>query len=155
MKRKWISAGLCLFLLLTLTACRTAFSLTFQTENGERIKVTLETGEGYGLSSKDGETLRLYVKKDDHTVLEGILLTEEGYAAYRQMLDTTDEAVILTAEPEDEPVSFAYQWEAEDGTRTDFLTPIEESDYAVLFESSASYEEAEAAFNRLSFQTDG
>ena len=66
---------LCLLLALALTACRTQMSLTYQIDNGEQIKVELNSSDGHKLSQEEGLPA---VKKDGETVLLCQFLQADG-----------------------------------------------------------------------------
>ena len=53
---------LCLLLALALTACRTQMSLTYQIDNGEQIKVELNSSDGHKLSQEEGLPPRLFFR---------------------------------------------------------------------------------------------
>lgn len=150
MKKKIIlTLSLCLLLILTLTACKTSISYTFQIDNGDKIKVSLETTDGYKLLQKDGV---FTVQKDEKDVLIGYFLTSEGYEEKAAVVNDSDDATILTATPENSPTFYCYQFEGEAGTETDFLFKIDGSETGAIVGSLNSREEAEAAFQLLTIE---
>lgn len=151
MKLKRISfiLSLCLILMLSLTACTSSKSFTFQIENGEKIKVTLNTTDGYNLLQKDGT---ITIQKDDTNILAGFFLTSEGYEQYADMVNSSSNVTIIKMTPEDAPTFYLYQLEGEAGTETTFLFKVENAETGVILASLASADEAETAFNLLTFE---
>ncbi len=148
LKKLTIATLLCLLMAFTFAACSTGKSLTFQIENGESVKVTLDTTGGYNLLEEDG---MITVQKDNEDVLNGMFLTSSGFDTYAAAITASD-AVILKATPSDSPTFYFYQFDGAAGTETTFLFKIKGSDTAVIIASLASKEEAEAAFDRLTFE---
>lgn len=140
---------LCIFSLALLTACNTSKSYTFQTDSGEKIKVTLDTTDGYDLIQKDGTVT---VQKDKEDILMGMLLKPEGYEEYVTAIHSSDGINIIEAEPEDSPLFYLYQFEGEAGMETTFLFNIEGAKTSALFVSLFSMDQAKAAYERLTFE---
>ncbi|WP_343209437.1 hypothetical protein [Anaerolentibacter hominis] len=148
-KRVILMASLCLILMLSLTACHSSKSFTFQIENGEKIQVKLDTTDGYDLLQESGT---ITVQKDGEDILNGVFLLPDGYSSYETAITSSSEVDILEAAPEDAPTYYLYQFEGEAGTETTFLFKIEGAETGMIIGSLASREEAEAAFGLLEFE---
>lgn len=151
LKKLSIATLICLLMAFTFTACSSSKSFTFRIENGESVKVTLDTTDGYNLLQEDG---MITVQKDEEDVLNGIFLTSSGFDTYAAAITASDDAVILKATPDDSPTFYLYQFDGAAGMETTFLFQIQGSDTAVIIASLASQKEAEAAFDRLSFEVE-
>lgn len=134
-------------LVLYLSACHTSKSYTFQIENGEMIKVSLDTSDGYDLIQNNG---RFSVEKEDKAILQGYFLSEEGYAERRAMILEAQDVTIKRTEKE--PDLYVYQCQGEVGLETDYLVQVMDAKTGIVIGSLNSYEEAEAAFSLMTFE---
>ncbi len=75
LKRNLFVIPLCLILMVVLTSCYSSISFTFKVPNGENIKITLDTTDGYKLVL--GE-FNLSVRKDDEDILMGAFFKCQG-----------------------------------------------------------------------------
>lgn len=151
MKKRLYLKHLCFLfgLLFVLSACSAEKSCDFEMENGEKIKVTMDTGSKYDLLT-DGSSI--IVRKEGTDVLNGLIITKDGFEANAQVIiESQDGIEIIEAIPENAPSLFIYQYNVEEETEIDFLFQIENSEYAGVFMSFSTYEEAKAAFDRVSF----
>ena len=117
---------------LILSACSDEKSYDFEMGNGEIIKVTMDTGNGYNLLAEGGSII---VQKDGKDILSGLIITNDGF-------ETNAQAIIENQNNID----------IEDETEIDFLFQIENSEYAGVFMSFVTYEEARSAFDRITFR---
>lgn len=152
MKRTLPYMYLCVFAVafLMLSACSAEKSYRFEMPDGQIVKVSMDIGDGYNLLADGGA---LIVQKDGQDILNGLIITNDGFEAnVRTIVEDSDEIEILKAVPEDAPTLFVFQYDVEDGKEIDFLFQIENSEYAGVFMSFATYSEANAAFERVSFE---
>ena len=119
---------LCLLLALALTACRTQMSLTYQIDNGEQIKVELNSSDGHKLSQEEGLPA---VKKDGETVLLCQFL------------------------PEEDPAFYFYCYTGGGADEYLFLLRIPGAETGVLCGGTVSKEAAEDAYRHLTFSKEG
>ena len=152
MKKRLFAIYMCVFLsiFVMLSACSTEKSLGFEMGNGEIIKVTLDTENGYDLLAEGSSII---VQKDRKDILSGLIITNDGFEANAQFaIENPDEIEIIEAIPEDAPTLLIYQYDVEDGKEIDFLFRIENSEYAGVFVSFTTYDEAKSAFDRMAFR---
>lgn len=98
----------------------------------------------------DGSSI--IVRKEGTDILNGLIITKDGFEANAQVIiENQDEIEIIEAVPENAPSLFIYQYNVEEETEIDFLFQIENSEYAGVFMSFSTYEEAKVAFDRVSF----
>lgn len=148
MKKREIgwSLWICTAILLLLSGCAATKSYDFRMGNGEAVRVKMEVGDGYDLLT-DGSTFS--VRKDGEELLSGLLITDEGYEVNSQAVrENPDLSDILL----DTPTVLAFQYDTEEGRETDFLLRIEDSECAAALISFSPYQEAKAAFDRISFE---
>lgn len=155
-KKLSIAATICLLMAFAFTACSSdstfnasSSSVIFQIENGDSVKVTLDTTEGYSLLQDDG---MITVRKDDKDVLNGIFLSSSGFDTYAAAITASSDTVILKATPESLPTFYLYQFDGAAGMETTFLLKIQGCETGVILASLESLEEAQAAFDRLTFE---
>lgn len=144
MKKKVI--GL-LMLICCLVGCQThtSKSYTFNVETGDTIQIELETGDGYDLLQEDGS---FTVKKDDETILQGIFLTEDMLDQYENAVET-DEDVTMKKDYHD---YIYYEYDGQTGQEYNFIVKVKESQTGLLIGSTTGCQEAQEAFQRLSFE---
>lgn len=131
-----------------LAGCTSSASYTFNIANGDEIKVSLDTADGYSLKQDQG---RFYVNYGDTQILEGAFLSEEGFDEYE--LDGPETTIIKDEEKEDFSYFF-FEKTNESATRYFYLIWVNESETAVLIGGTADQSETEAAFERLAFSQD-
>lgn len=120
-------------------------TLTYQVDNGEKLKITLDTTDGESLEQKEN---RPVVKKDDETVLEMAILMPEGYTDKEAAIRGTEGAEIV--KDEDGILSCTYDGPA--GLEVDYLLKLEGSELGVFLSSLSTQEVADATFAKLSFE---
>ena len=145
--KKLICAALAVLLCFTLAGCsgiETSKTYTFAVTTGDKISVTLRTGDGYELDQDNGQ---LSVSKDDVTILNGMFLHSEAYSMYEENIAATAERYEVIDN------GLFYQYAGEVGTENDFLIMIPDSNTLVILGSLSDEAAAKAAFERLSFKT--
>lgn len=145
--KRYVSLWLMFLVVFCLSACHTSKSYTFQIENGEMIKVKLDTSDGYDLIQENG---RFAVKKSDETILQGYFLTEDGFTQKEALILSSQEVEIK--QTNEHPKLYVYQYKGEAGLETDYLLQVENAKTGVIVGSLYSYEEANSAFEKMSFQ---
>lgn len=139
---------LCVALLIVvLTACNPTFrkSFTFHIDNGEQIKVTLDTAGGYDLQQENG---RISVEKDGETILVGKFLTSAGFDQYVDQVLPAGNVTVL----EEKPDYYLYQLEGEAGMETTFLLKVDGAETGVLLVTLSPLEQARAVYEQLKFE---
>lgn len=151
MKKKLIFPvlSMCLVLMLSLTACQTSKSYSFQIDNGEKIKISLNTTDGYDLLQKEGV---FTIQKDEKDILKGYFLSAEGYEQKVAAVNATKEVEMIEATPEGSPTFYCYQLKSAAWIETDFLFRVEGAQTGAMIGSLATLEEAKAAFALLEFE---
>lgn len=148
-KQIGILLSICLILAMTLTACQSYMSYSFDIENGDTIKVTLNTSDGYQLSQKDGS---ITVSKDGKDVLSGYFLTADTYEAKVALVTSSSVVDMISATPKDAPTLYVYQNNEDGALETDFLFQIKGTHTGAILGSYGSRKDAEAAFQLLTFK---
>ncbi len=85
----WAAAAM----VFALTGCQTSTSksYTFSVETGDSIKVSLNTADGYDITSE----LPFVVSCDGNTLSQGTFIVADGFELYKEMINGDESAVIL------------------------------------------------------------
>lgn len=132
-------------MLLTLTGCTTSKSYTFNVENGDAIKVTLNTTDGYNITSD----IPFKILKDENTLSQGIFIKGSYYDQYVEA--ATAQGNIIKKESNDNIEYVFYSYE---NLEYNYIIKIKNSDTALLLANPNSQEEAEKCFELLSFSVE-
>lgn len=145
-----ISLGVAMIILLSSCSVNTSLSLTYKIENGDKIKVTLNTSDGHSLSQEENATI--VVKKGDEAILQGVFLTNEMYDGYINSIRSTEGITIVEENDKDGSDYIFYQFEGQSGTENTFIIKVKDSNTGALLASLSPKEDAKAAFEMLSFE---
>lgn len=134
-------------LALIVSACsaRTSRSYTFQVENGDAIKVELDTTDGLSLTQENG---RFKVCDGDEDILDGIFILEDTYKEYLQVKEQPGVTVIEDKE-KDGNSYFLYEVEGTAGIEDNHILFVKGSKTGVILGSLAGKEKAQEAFAKL------
>ena len=83
-KKVFMSLAIIGVMLLTLTGCTKSKSYTFTVETGDKVKVQLNTTDGYDLSSD----LPFTISKNGNTLSQGTFITTDGYNQYIDVVNS-------------------------------------------------------------------
>ncbi len=152
MLKKHLAFFICLILILEITACSTSSSLDLFLDNGEAIRVILDTTDHTKLSFDD-TTHTFSIQKDGIDLLHGGVFTNGEFEEYAEHVISVG-AEILTAEPEESPTLYIFKYDGPDAREYVFLQKVEGSDLSSvsLYAENTTYKEAETVFHYLSFE---
>lgn len=130
-----------------VSACSTSSSksLTFDVETGDKIKITIDTKEGYDLTME----VPFAVTKDGETVLNGSFAQIEAYDTYRQIIEGDANATLIDESSKDGNDYFCYTYEGAAGTECDYLMKVGGSDTVIIMGSLAGEDEVRSAFEAM------
>ena len=131
-------------MLLVLTGCTTNKSFTFNVETGDKVKVQLNTTDGYDLSSD----LPFTISKDDNKLSQATFIKGTYYTEYVEVAknDPLAEIIDKGSTNEIEYVFYSYN-----DSEYNYIIKINESNTAILLTNQNSQEEAEKCFELLTF----
>lgn len=128
-------------------SAHTEKSYTFNVDTGDAVKVTLDLGGGYDMSGK----VPFEVTKDGDEIFEGSFLHEEGYELYRdEILGDASSQILDEGERGGNDFIF-WKTAADDATAYDYVVKVKDSGTVVLLEGTAGEEDAQQAFDHLTF----
>lgn len=156
--------------ILACSACSTYSnkSYTFTIENGDKIKLTVDTSDKYSLTQKDG---RFSITYDDKSILQGFFVTEDGYNNFIKRMVDTDKKVetyneILTAlktskkinfievGKKDDNTYFLYEYKGQAGTERHFVVWVNHANTGVVLGSLNDVKDAKEAFSKLTISVE-
>lgn len=140
-------------LLCLCTACggndvKTNLTFTYTVETGDKVKIELDTSDGYGFKSE----LPFSITKENETISQGTFITEDGYAQYKSLIDLGAEQGITIIEPETSQNGLTYifyQVNGSAGTEYNYVVKIDNSKTGLLIGSLKSKADAQDVFNHL------
>lgn len=144
MKKVFMSLAIVGVMLLTLTGCTKSRSYTFIVETGDKVKVQLNTTDGYDLSSD----LPFTISKDGNTLSQGTFITTDGYNQYIDVVNSDSNARILDSGTKD---GISYTFYSYNDSEFNYVIKIDGSNTGILLGNSNSQEEAKKCFELLTF----
>ena len=144
MKKVFMSLAIIGVMLLTLTGCTKSKSYTFTVETGDKIKIQLNTTDGYDLSSD----LPFKISKDGNTLSQGTFITIDGYNQYIEAVNSDSNAKILDSKTKD---GISYTFYSYNDSEFNYVIKINDSNTGILLGNPNSQEEAEKCFELLTF----
>lgn len=138
---------------LMLSACKSSTSVTYSVDNGDKIKVSVDTQTGFRQNTGNP----YIISKDDTEYIQGSFGNAEAYDLYKSYIDMSDTAKLLEeGEQDGNPYIFYTVYASEDGgdTEYDYIVRIAGSDTCALLGSTHSEDGAREAFAALSFEAE-
>ncbi len=141
----------CLALLLSvvcvvcvLAGCTTSSSMsyTYSVDNGDSVKVTMDTSDKYHITSNAPFT----ISHDGKELSHGTFIHGEAYAQYVNAVETDEKAVLLDSGTKDgnEYIFWCY-----DGKEYNYAIMLADSNTGMILGNPVSEETAKEVFNRL------
>ena len=127
-----------------LTGCTasTFKSYTYKVETGDKIKIKMDTNDGYDLS-KD---LPFTISKDDTELSKGTFLKEEGYSYYDAAIKNDKLAKVIDSGTKDK---IDYTFYTFNNTEYNYLIKVKDSKTGLIIVNKNSDSEAKEIFERL------
>ena len=142
MKKIFKSILLVGIMMLALTGCTTNKSYTYTVETGDKVNITLNTTDGYDLSSD----LPFAISKDGNTLSQGTFIQESYYEQYVNAANTQGQIIDRGSNDNIEYVFYSYN-----NSEYNYVIKIKDSNTALLLGNPNSQEEAKKCFELLSF----
>jgi hypothetical protein len=133
-----------IFVLVLLTGCTTSKSYTYNVETGDKVKIELNTTNGYDLTSK----LPFTIYKGDNTLSQGTFITMDGYNQYIDVVNRDPDSKILDNGNKNGITYTFYSYKNEE---FNYIIKINNSNTGLLLGNPNSRKEAEEVFDRLTF----
>ena len=140
-----------LFLLLIITffisGCKSYRSFTYKVETGDRIRVELDTSNGYEI---DGD-LPFTIKKDGEKLCQGTFINLDDYDKYINTVNDKNINEIITSGNKNGMTYLFYNHNDEEWN---YIIKINDSKTAVLIGNVISQKSAEQCFDKLSMNVE-
>lgn len=131
-----------LFSLFIITGCSTYKSYTYDLETGDKIKIQLNTSNGYDMTSE----LPFSISKDGEMLSQCTFITFDGYNQYISSISSDSSVKIIDSGNEDEITYIFYSY---NDTEFNYIIKIDDSKTGMLLANSISEESAKECFDRL------
>lgn len=129
-------------ILLTVTGCSTNKAFTWDVATGDKIKIKLETTDGYDITSDVPFT----ISKDGETLSQGTFITIDGYNQYMNAVDNDSTANVIDSGTKN---GITYTFYSVNNSEFNYIIKIDGSNTGILLGNPNSQSEAEEIFNRL------
>lgn len=143
--RKLVACIVSLACVAALAAgCTTSSSMsyTFSVDNGDAVKITLDTSDKYKMTSDVPFT----ISQDGKELSQGTFIQGEAYEQYANVVQTDEKAVLLDSGTKD---GNDYVFWCYDGKEYNYVIKIAGSNTGMILGNPVSEETAKECFNRL------
>ena len=129
----------CLFAGCSTTSSKT---YTFTVDNGDKIKISLNTTDNYDISSE----VPFSISCDGKTLSQGSFVLAESYQQYVSVVNTDENAKLIDSGTKDgnEYIFWCYN-----GSEYNYAVLIKGSNTGIVIGNPVSEESAKECFNRL------
>ncbi len=133
-----------ILMLAILAGCSATRSkaFTFSIDNGDMIRVSLDTSDSYDITSD----LPFVISCGDETLSQGIFIHSDVYEQYAGLVDSDESAVLLDSGTKD---GNAYIFWSYNDSEYNYAILIGGSDTGILLANNVSEESARQCFDRL------
>lgn len=123
-------------------ATNSSKTYTFTVDNGDKIRISLNTTDNYDISSEVPFT----VSCDKETLSQGSFVLAESYQQYVSVVNTDENAKLIDSGTKDgnEYIFWCYN-----GSEYNYAVLIKESNTGIVIGNTVSEESAKECFNRL------
>lgn len=137
---------ICLISLICMAAlfvgCTSSMSFTFNVDNGDKIKVELDTTGGYNITS----SIPFSISKDKEVLAQGTFIQGEGYEMYYNSAQTDEKATVLDSGTKD---GVEYIFWNYDNKEYNYAIMVTGAQTGLIISSQVSEEAARDCFSRL------
>ena len=155
MKKSMLVLLLALCLIFVSSACgstqdsgaKTHKAYTFSVDTGDKIRVELETTDGYDLTSD----LPFEISKDGSAISQGTFIKAEQFESYAEAVNTDANAKVIEKATKD---SNQYIFWSYNDSEFNIVILINESNTGILLGNTISEDSARECFERLMISLD-
>ena len=137
-----LSAALLICLLTACSDTKSSKAYTFTVDNGDKIRVALNTEDNYDLSSEVPFTISC----DGKTLSQGSFILAESYQQYVSVVDTDENAKLIDSGTKDgnEYIFWSYN-----DSEFNYAIKIKGTNTGVVIGNPVSKESAQECFDRM------
>ncbi len=149
MKKIFLGVFAIIFL-ASLTGCTTSKSYTYDVTTGDKIKVTIDTTDGYDYNEKDDEYI---ISKKDEDICKWIFATMDNYNSYIELYNNSTDATLIKDSSNDNIEYSIYRVNntAANMIEYDNFVKVKNSNTAIIM-GSLSEENMEKCLELLTFE---
>lgn len=143
--KKFIVFVVCVVLMSIMSVgCSTnsSKSYTYTVDNGDKIKITLDTSDDYDISSD----LPFTISCGEEMLSQGSFILGEAYEQYVSVVETDEKAELLDFGTKD---GHEYIFWCYNGSEYNYAILINDSSTGIIIGNLVSEESAQECFNRL------
>lgn len=149
MRIKKLTAVCMVMICFLLAGCsgvstKTTISYTFSVTTGDSVKITLDTSNGYSMTSD----VPFAITKDGETLSQGTFITADDYYSYAEAVETQENAKLLASDSNDR-IEYIF-WSYSD-TEYDYAILLKDASTGIILGNNISRESAEECFERMQF----
>jgi len=144
MKRKLRLFLLAIVAIFLVTGCTTSKSFTYTVTTGDKIKVELNTTDGYDISSN----VPFEISKDGETLSQGTFITLDGYEQYLEAVRSDSNAKVIDNGNKNGATYMFYSY---NNSEFNYIIKVNGSNTGILLGNPNSQAEAEEIFSLLTF----
>lgn len=137
--------SLALISVFAITGCTTSKSYTFDVSTGDKIKVELQTNDGYDISSN----LPFEISKDGNILSQGTFITIDGYNQYVDIANDTSSGATVLDEGNKNGVTYTFY--SYNNEEFNYIIKVDNSNTGVLLGNDVSEQSAKEVFEKLTF----
>ena len=119
----------------------------FSVDNGDKVKVQLDTSGNYDLSSN----VPFAISCNGNILSEGAFVLGETYAQYVAAVDGDENAILIDSGKKDENEYIFWSY---NGTEFNYAILVADSSTAIILGNAISEESAKECFSRLTISID-
>ncbi|OUP41491.1 hypothetical protein B5F22_10115 [Pseudoflavonifractor sp. An187] len=144
MKRNILLGMLLLFIFGMVSGCTTSSSktYTFTVDNGDIIKITLDTADGYDISSN----VPFEISCDGEALSQGSFIQGEAYQQYVDVVNKDENAELLDSGEKD---GNSYIFWCYNKSEYNYAVLVNGSDTGVILGNTTSADSARECFERM------
>lgn len=145
-KRKSFLLAALIAIMVLASGCRfyTSKSITFSVETGDKIQISLDTTGGYDLTFD----VPFIISYDGTQITQGTFIYASAYEQYAEAVNYDEKAELLDSGTKD---GNSYVFWKYDNSEYTYAILVNGSETGIILLSTASQEEAEDCFERLTF----
>ena len=143
--KKYLNAIFCVLLLsILLIGCnsKATKSYTFTVDNGDEIKIAIDTSDKYDISSE----IPFAISCDGEILSQGSFIKGEAYEQYVSVVESDDKAELLDSGTKD---GHTYIFWCYNGSEYNYAILIDDSRTGIILGNLISEESARECFNRI------
>lgn len=142
--RKNVIISILISFIAMLSACQTSSSKSFEftIDNGDSVKLTMDTSDGYDLSAD----VPFEISHKGEVLSFGTFIYAEAYEAYKEIIEEDENAILLDSGSKNGHEYFFWTYDEEE---FNYAILLKETDTGIILANAISEETARECFERL------